>query len=269
MRYYTIFLAVLCFFDGSINAKPSRNLLLSDSDVGEVRVALGYSTILQFDSRPTSVVLGDQDAFKVEYVGNSLTLKPVVSSSRTNLFVFTEYERFNFRLVTGPSDSCDFAVRVKRRSKTRPSESRSPSPGVFEGETRGEALDPVPVSRASECNGIRLSLDSLSYPEKKHWVLAHFSLSWKAPKDGQVLTFQAEEIGILRRNVKIAGETLFLERLTIPGDSTPVRGSALIRGERNDDLAIVFDPVALSGESRLCRPIKVSLNRPIPKKKKG
>lgn len=269
MKCHSIFLAVLCLFCGAIHAQTSRNLLLSDADVGEVRVALGYSTILQFDSRPTSVVLGDQDAFKVEYVGNSLTLKPVVSSSRTNLFVFTEYERFNFRLITGHPNAVDFAVRVKRRSKTRSSESGTPHPGAFEAEARGEALVPVPVSRFGECNGIRLKLDSLASPEKKHWVLAHFSLSWKSPQNGQVLTFQADEIAILSRNVKIAGETLFLEKLSLAGDGTLVRGSALIRSEKNDDLAIVFDPAAISGESGLCRPIKVSLNRPILKKKKG
>lgn len=79
----SLFFAVL---GATAFAKEPRTLTFSESDVGQVQLAVGYSTILQFDSRPTSAVLGDQDAFKVEYLGNSLTLRLVHERGHTPTF---------------------------------------------------------------------------------------------------------------------------------------------------------------------------------------
>lgn len=101
--------------------KKARSLALKDGDVGEVRTALGYSTILQFDLDLTSVVVGDQDSFKVEYVGDGLTIKPVVSGVKSNLFVFTDYDRFNFKIIGTSADQADFLVMLSRgRSRSIP-----------------------------------------------------------------------------------------------------------------------------------------------------
>jgi len=98
-----------------------------------IHTALGFSTILEFESKPTSAVLGDQDGIKLEYVGNSITLKPLIGGSHTNLFVFTEIDRYNFTIQTRSSSLVAYIVRIKSTSdkKDRPTVSvtKSPEPG--------------------------------------------------------------------------------------------------------------------------------------------
>src|SRR5260221_731277 len=89
-------------------AKNLRQLQFNENQVAEIHTALGFSTILEFPSRPISAVLGDQDSFKLEYVGNSITIKPLVAHAKSNLFVFTEFERFNCTLRAGSSDDVDY-----------------------------------------------------------------------------------------------------------------------------------------------------------------
>lgn len=98
------------------SAKSPKSLRLSDSEVGVIRTSVGYTTMVQFNTRPTSVVLGDQDAFKIEYVGSGLAIKPLLSRVKTNLFVFSGYDRFSFQLSSGSQQEADFLVKVERKS---------------------------------------------------------------------------------------------------------------------------------------------------------
>src|SRR5690606_8679065 len=83
--------------------------------VSRVWTALGYSTVIELPSKPLQAVLGDQDAFKLEFVGQSVTLKPLLPGARSNLFIFTEWGRFPFLISTGAATHADFLVRVRYR----------------------------------------------------------------------------------------------------------------------------------------------------------
>lgn len=253
----SLFLAVLTT---NAIAKPTRTLDLSEADVGQVHAALGYSTILQFDARPTSAVLGDQDAFKVEYVGNSLTIKPLVPGGRTNLFVFTDYERFSFRLITGASGQVDYVVRVKRkRSKSASSFYEDISYGE---DVPSEKMTLLNVNRAASCRSTSLVVDSLSYPKAKPWVVIHFAVS-QGPK-GNGFEFKPESLVVTNGKELVAIETLYLETASIPANGAKIKGSLLVRREtpRNSSaLTLLFSPEHF--KDNRCAPLKVRLQ---PKK---
>jgi len=108
-----LFLPVLAVaMAASAFGKAPKILTLDDSDVATVHTALGFTTMLTFDSRPSTVILGDQDAFKIEYAVNGLAIKPVVPHADTNLFVFTDYDRYNFKLIAGPTADADYVLKI-------------------------------------------------------------------------------------------------------------------------------------------------------------
>ncbi|MCJ8278313.1 MAG: hypothetical protein MJK18_15855 [Bdellovibrionales bacterium] len=56
--------------------------------------------VLNFPTRPTKVVLGNQGAFAIEYINNDLVVSPLRSNSRAHVFVYLEGRRFNLDLYT-------------------------------------------------------------------------------------------------------------------------------------------------------------------------
>lgn len=78
-----------------------------------MRTAVGIATLIQLPDRPTSLVLGDSNAFKVEYLENAITIKPLSHSARSNLYIYTEARRFNVSLVTAPLLSADYVVYLE------------------------------------------------------------------------------------------------------------------------------------------------------------
>ena len=109
-RRHFLFPAFLLFglpWQSSVQANVIRRIEADEDKVALVRTAVGFSTILEFPSKPLSAVLGDQDSFKLEYVGNSITVKPLVSGATSNLFVFTEYNRFTCTLKSGAKSDVD------------------------------------------------------------------------------------------------------------------------------------------------------------------
>jgi hypothetical protein len=78
-----------------------------------VNTAMGIATIIQVPDRPNSVVVGDQDAFKVEYLDLAITIKPVTPHGKSNLYIYTDYRRFNVELTTGPESGADYVVYLE------------------------------------------------------------------------------------------------------------------------------------------------------------
>jgi hypothetical protein len=87
-----------------------------------VRTALGVATIIQVPDRPNSLVVGDQSAFKVEYLDQAITIKPVRNNVRSNLYIYTDYRRFNVQLVTTTEGAADYVVYLENpKSKVKSS----------------------------------------------------------------------------------------------------------------------------------------------------
>ncbi len=254
------------------SARPSRVLRLSDTEVGQIATSLGYSTILQFDSKPTSVVLGDQDAFKVEYLADSLTIKPLVAGVRTNLFVFTQYERFNFRVEVRAAAQADYVVRI-RRKETRDGTLASslaanflPSP--VSQNNPGERLNFKQVGKSEACNGLRLNVDSFAVPEGKPWTIITFSLGIDPGVRSGALFFEAKDISVLVSGKPTPIETTYVEHLTLLPNGRLTQGSLLLyHTGRVEDLAVQFIPSALKDGDGGCRTLRVPLRTSSKKRK--
>lgn len=90
-----------------------RTVEVKKDQIVTVRTALGVATIIQVPDRPNSLVVGDQSAFKVEYLDQAITIKPLHGSARSNLYIYTDCRRFNMQLVSGPESVADYVVYLE------------------------------------------------------------------------------------------------------------------------------------------------------------
>lgn len=90
-----------------------RRTVAPQDQIITVKTALGIATIIQVEARPTSVVVGDLDSFKVEYLDEAITIKPLSYGAQSNLYIYTEWRRYNVRLVSVPKEQADFVVYLE------------------------------------------------------------------------------------------------------------------------------------------------------------
>src|SRR5580704_8633889 len=87
------FLPILAFAHiHSVKMKPDQILL--------VKTALGIATIIETPETVQSAIIGDQSAFKVEYLDRAVTIKPLRAGAKTNLYLQTANRRYDLRLET-------------------------------------------------------------------------------------------------------------------------------------------------------------------------
>lgn len=210
-------------------AKGIKTLTLADTEVAQVRVALGYSTLLQFDGRPTQAIVGDQDSFKVEYVGNSIAIKPLIAGVSTNLFVVTEYDKFNFRITAGRGYEPDYILHIKRKRLEQNQDSSGVKTKV--------------VGTSKSASGVTLKV--LSIGRTNSALICSFQLS----SNGKKLVFQPGDFEILQGGRSLPIENIYLERLAIE-KSQRLNGMILVRMENLRGKApttIRFRPESLKG----------------------
>lgn len=94
-----------------------RRVQVQKDQIVAVKTALGVATIVQVPDRPNSLVVGDQSAFKVEYLDQAITIKPIHGGARSNLYIYTDYRRFNVQLITGPEGAADYVVYLENPNK--------------------------------------------------------------------------------------------------------------------------------------------------------
>jgi hypothetical protein len=112
----------LSFLSFHVNADTRvRRVSVVGDQIVTVRTALGIATIIQVPDRPDSVVVGDQDAFKVEYLDQAITIKPLSTGAKSNLYVYTNWKRYNVQLISGSEAIADYVVYLdnpKEKVKT-------------------------------------------------------------------------------------------------------------------------------------------------------
>lgn len=116
MIFAFLFLASLTGADFS----RVRKIEVKADQIITVRTAVGVATIIQVPDRPTSLVVGDSESFKIEYLDQAITIKPLRSNAKSNLYIYTDWKRFNVQLVTGAEASADYVVYLKTPAKAPP-----------------------------------------------------------------------------------------------------------------------------------------------------
>ena len=87
-----------------------RRVSARQDEIVTVRTALGIASIIQVPDTPNSLVLGDKEAFKVEYLDRAITIKPLDRHAKSNLYIFTNYDRYNVELTTVSQAAADYVV---------------------------------------------------------------------------------------------------------------------------------------------------------------
>lgn len=107
-------LAILSIFMwSSWSSAQIRKVAIKTDDIITVKTALGIATIIHLPETIQSAIIGDQSGFKVEYLDRAVTIKPLRSEVKTNLYLITEKQRYNVRLVTLAQASADYIVYFK------------------------------------------------------------------------------------------------------------------------------------------------------------
>ncbi len=97
----------------SETAQRVRRVPVQGDQIVTVKTSIGIATIIQVPDRPNSVVVGDQDSFKVEYLDQAITIKPIASGAKSNLYIYTDWKRFNVELISGIQASADYVVYLE------------------------------------------------------------------------------------------------------------------------------------------------------------
>ena len=79
----------------------------------QVKTAIGIATIIQVPDTIQSAIIGDQSGFKIEYIDKAVTVKPLRSGAKTNLYLITAKQRFNITLVPAHQDQADYVIYIK------------------------------------------------------------------------------------------------------------------------------------------------------------
>ena len=111
-----VFLNIITIlFVVNVNATTTkiRSVLVQNDQIIAVKTSLGIATIIQVPDPPHSVVVGDQNSFKVEYLGNALTIKPLSNNAKSNLYIYTDWKRYNVQLITTDESNADYVVYLK------------------------------------------------------------------------------------------------------------------------------------------------------------
>lgn len=117
MTKFLIIIA-LNFFTNLGEAKFARMIRLNDKRTETVYVTPGISTLLSFPSRATKVVLGNKNAFSIQYIENDLAISALTYGGRSNLFIYLDGRRFGFNLHT-VNEGGDEIVLVRDTDETK------------------------------------------------------------------------------------------------------------------------------------------------------
>lgn len=107
-------LAVIFYLGYKAYAGHVRTLYTNDRIMPIVTLSMGRSTILRFDEKPKTAVIGNQNYFALEYLGNDLTIQPQ-GITTTNLFVYTENQTYGLilKVLGRGTDAYDDLVNVR------------------------------------------------------------------------------------------------------------------------------------------------------------
>lgn len=243
-------------------AKTVKQIEADENKVIGINTALGYSTIIELSSKPISAVLGDQDAFKLEYVGNSITVKPLIPGAKSNLFIFTEYDRFNCTLRTTAPGEVDYIVKLRRRV-----ESNAIVP--INTADRTPKIASQAINRFSIFDGYRLKVVSLDRIEETTQSRAATVISIELSSLRKNYSFSGAALGVKQGGKFVTIESLYLDALQIGPKLPIVRGKiVLLEGEfrRNSPLSVIFAVSAQKSKSK-ARRLEVLIGRSNEKRK--
>lgn len=115
-RYFIIFnIYAWAFLLSQVSSAHIKTISPKNDEIILVKTSLAIATMIQFPDS-TSVqfpIIGDQSAFRIETIDKGITIKPLRYGAKTNLYLFTDKKRYNFRLITEGQDQADYILYIK------------------------------------------------------------------------------------------------------------------------------------------------------------
>lgn len=219
-----IFIA-LAFFSEISFAAPSRTVQMKEGEMTPVYVSPRFSTILQFDAHPEPGLIGDQDAFKVEYMRNLVAIKPLMSRGKTNLFIFTKEGQFNFQLISS-NDHHDNIVYVKRAGNNGPEKLLTTERIVMIDDLITRWLNKVVKSKNA-----KLTIESVATPKSKSTLVIKFELERKQIGKEELFKIAKENVLIKQKTTSLSIENIYLENSRPEKALYRTKGLLLLRAE--------------------------------------
>lgn len=214
----TKILTLLAFSLLTLNSNASqrvRRVPVQGDQIVTVRTSIGIATIIQVPDRPNSVVVGDQDAFKVEYLDQAITIKPLSGGAKSNLYIYTDWKRYNVELISGQEAESDYVVYLENPKEKEVTRS-NPETGIkwteFKNTLRNDSLQ-LNIKRVGRA--------------KDGILLVEFSVSSKKKE-----AFKPEWLWLTQENGTRPIHNLFLSALEV----TPQRGISGVLQMRESDL---------------------------------
>ena len=168
-----------------------KKLEVKKDQIIHVNTAMGIATILQVPDRPNSVVVGDQDAFKVEYLDLAITIKPIAPHGNSNLYIYTDYRRFNVELTTGPEASADYVVYLQNPVK------KEDQSKVINIDKSGKRIHWQNVNRSFKNENITFQLNRIG-KTKSGFVILEFTLTSSKQEQVNPASFWITQSGVTR-----------------------------------------------------------------------
>lgn len=119
------FVLLLISYVPPIWADTVKTVKLCEKNVAQALIS-PRGTVLAFPVEPEKVILGTKKSFSIEYVRSDLTVSPLFSNARSNLFVYLQGRRFVLDLTTSMNsgytmlfikDCLEDRVKVKPNGK--------------------------------------------------------------------------------------------------------------------------------------------------------
>lgn len=92
-----------------------KTLTPKTDEIVDIKTALGIATIVQMPETVQSAISGDSSAYRIEYLDQAVTIKPLRGSAKTNLYLFTKSRRYILRLAVVPQNLANYVVYIKNR----------------------------------------------------------------------------------------------------------------------------------------------------------
>jgi len=225
----------LCLSPTELHARAIRTIEIDPDKVASIQTALGYSTIIEFPYKPTSAVLGDQDAFKLEYVGKSITVKPLIPGAKSNLFVYTEHGRFNCTLRTVSASEVDYLVKVVHKIPVQ-----AMADGPQASKTKRKIIR---VDRRQVRSGFGLRVLNYAKLFDVENVERALEIKFELYSKRHAYDFSGKSIGLRQGNEFLNIESLFLSHARVAPGEPVVQGKILVLStlvSRKKPLQLVF-----------------------------
>lgn len=218
-------LLVFTFFSEICFGAPSRTLSLKEGELAPIYVSPRFSTILQFDAHPEPGLIGDQDAFKVEYMRNLVAIKPLTSRGKTNLFIFTKEGQFNFQLIAS-GENHDNVVYVKRAGGQTPEKLLTTERVVLVDDLMTKKL-----SKAVQRKNAKFTVISVAAPKSKSTLVIKFEIERKQTGKDELFKIAKENISAKQKGVSLLIENIYLENSRPDKSLYLAKGLLLLRSD--------------------------------------